>query len=155
MTLGSKMAGGPKTDGGSMAERALWAFLMITLVAPFLAAVVIFLGSVVSGMIGRGPPSLLALDRAGQLGWAAQKGIATYVWSALPAGICGAAMAGIVYTRGTAHWLAGASLGAIVVSVMAVLAGGTMQQHLTPMAFIGAAVGTGMIFVLKKMRILL
>ncbi len=144
----------PKGLNGSNAERALWAFLMITLVAPFLAAVVIFLGSAVSGMIGRGPPSLLALDRAGQLGWAAQKAMETYIWSAFPAGICGAAMAWIVYTRGTAHWLVGASLGAIVVSAMALLAGGMMLQHLTPMAFIGAAVGTAMIFALKKMRIL-
>ena len=149
MILGSKDA------GGSKGERALWAFLLITLVAPFLAAVVILLGSVVSGMIGRGPPSLLALDRAGQLGWAAQKAMETYVWSAIPAGICGAVLAGIVYTRGTAHWLVGASLGAIVVSVMAVMAGGMMQQHLTPMAFIGAMVGTAMIFALKKMRIVL
>ncbi len=149
MTVGSKGA------GGSPGERALWAFLLITLVAPFLAAVVIFLGSVISGMIGRGPPSLLALDRAGQLGWAAQKAIDTYVWSGLPAGICGAAMAGIVYTRGTAHWLVGASLGAIVLSMMAVWAGGMMQQHLTPMAFIGAAVGIAVILALKRMRILL
>lgn len=149
MILGSKDA------GRSKGERALWAFLLITLVAPFLAAVVILLGSVVSGMIGRGPPSLLALDRAGQLGWAAQKAMETYVWSAIPAGICGAVLAGIVYTRGTAHWLVGASLGAIVVSIMAVLAGGMMQQHLTPMAFIGAAVGVAMIFALKKMRIIL
>jgi hypothetical protein len=145
----------PKGSNGSNGERALWAFLIITLVAPFFAALVIFLASVISGMIGRGPPSLLALDRAGQLGWAAQKAMETYVWSAIPAGICGAAMAAIVCTRGTAHWLVGASLGAIVVSVMAVMAGGMMQQHLTPMAFIGAAVGSAMIFALKKMRIVL
>lgn len=149
------MTGRLKRSNGTNGERALWAFLMITLVAPFLAALVIFLGSIVSGLIGRGPPSLLALDRAGQLAWAAQKALETYVWSALPAGICGATMAGIAYTRGTAHWLVGASLGAVVVSVMALLAGGMMQQHLTPMAFIGAAVGTAMIFALKKMRILL
>ncbi|MEQ1698058.1 MAG: hypothetical protein ABL901_19685 [Hyphomicrobiaceae bacterium] len=145
----------PKSSNGTNGERALWAFLMITLVAPFLAALVIFLVSVIAGLIGRGPPSLLALDRAGQLGWAAQKALETYIWSALPAGICGAGMAWIVYTRGTAHWLVGASLGAIVVSVMAVLAGGTMQQHLSAMAFIGAAVGVVMVLALKRMRILL
>lgn len=145
----------PKSSNGSNGERALWVFLMITLVAPFAAALVIFLGSVIAGMIGRGPPSLLALDGAGQLGWAAQKALETYVWSALPAGICGAVMAGLAYTRGTAHWLVGASLGAIVVSVLAVLKGGMMLQHLTPMAFIGAAVGVVMVLALKRMRILL
>lgn len=61
----------PTQIGGTKGERALWTFLLITLVAPFLAALVILLGSVISGFVGRGPASLLALDRAGQLGWAA------------------------------------------------------------------------------------
>ena len=139
---------------GTLGERALWTFLLITLVAPFLAALVIFLSSVVAGAIGRGPASLLALDQAGKLGWAAQKALETYVWSAIPAGICGAIMAAIVYTRGTAHWLVGASLGAIVVSVLAVFAGGMMQQHLTPMALIGAITGIAMIAILKRATII-
>lgn len=138
----------------SNAERALWTFLMCTLVAPMLAAVVILLASIVSGLIGRGPASLLALDRAGQFAWAAQKAIETYVWSAIPAGIGGAILAAIVYVRGTVPWLAGATAGAVVVSVLAVLAGGMMAQHLTPMAFIGAAVGALMVYVIKKARII-
>ena len=150
-TSGIRSGGAPPTTNG---ERALWTFLMITLVAPFLAAVVILLGSVISGLVGRGPPSLLALDQAGQLGWAAQKAVETYVWSAIPAGICGAILAAIIYSRGSAHWLVGASLGAIIVSVMAVLAGGMMLQHLTPMAFIGAGIGSFMIHLLKRTRIL-
>lgn len=138
----------------SNAECALWTFLMCTLVAPLLAAVVILLASIVSGLIGRGPASLLALDRAGQFAWAAQKAIETYVWSAIPAGIGGAILAAIVYVRGTVPWLAGATAGAVVVSVLAVLAGGMMAQHLTPMAFIGAAVGALMVYVIKKARII-
>jgi hypothetical protein len=138
----------------SNAERALWTFLMCTLVAPMLAAVVIFLASVISGLVGRGPASLLALDRAGQFAWAAQKAMETYVWSAIPAGIGGAIIAAIVYVRGTVPWLAGATAGAVVVSVLAVLAGGMMAQHLTPMAFIGAAVGALMIYFIKKGRII-
>jgi len=144
----------PKAQSASFGERALWTFLMITLVAPFLAALIIFLSSVISGLVGRGPASLLALDQAGQLAWAAQKAGEAYLWSAIPAGICGAIMAGIVYFQGTAHWLVGASLGAIVVSVLAVLAGGQMQQHLSPMAFIGAICGVGMIAILRRTRII-
>lgn len=139
----------------SNAERALWTFLLCTLVAPFLAALVIFLGSVVSGYAGRGPASLLALDRAGQLAWAAQKAIETYVWSAIPAGVGGAILALAVYLRGHLHWLAGATVGAVVVSILAVLAGGMMAQHLTPMAFIGASVGAVMIYLLRRGRILI
>lgn len=141
-------------NGGTMGERALWTFLAITLVGPFFAALIVFMSSILAGMIGRGPPSLLALDQAGQLAWASQKAVETYVWSAIPAGICGAAAAATVYQTGTLHWLMGASLGAIVVSVMAVLAGGMMQQHLTPMAFIGAIVGVAMVFALRRAKII-
>jgi uncharacterized protein YhhL (DUF1145 family) len=62
---------------GSTAERAFWTFLMITLVAPFLAAVVIFLASGIAALVGRGPASLLALDRPAQFAWAAQKAVET------------------------------------------------------------------------------
>ena len=137
------------------AERALWTFLICTLVAPFLAALVIFLGSVISGYVGRGPASLLALDRAGQLDWAALKAVETYVWSAIPAGIGGALLAVAVYLLGSVHWLAGATAAAVVVSILAVLAGGMMAQHLTPIAFIGAGIGAVMIYLLKRSRILL
>lgn len=142
------------STGGTMGERALWTFLMITLVAPFLAALIIFVSSMIAGLIGRGPASLLALDEAGKLAWASQKAVETFVWSAIPAGVCGVIMAAVVYSQGTAHWLVGASLGAIVVSVLAVLAGGQMQQHLTPMAFIGAIVGVGMVFLLRRAKII-
>jgi hypothetical protein len=138
----------------SNAQRALWTFLLITLVAPFFAAVVIFLGSVGSGYFGRGPASLLALDRAGQFAWAALKAVETYVWSALPAGIAAAAFAAIVYARGTAPWLAAASIAAIVASAMSLFAGGMMAQHLTPMAFIAALVGIAMWAVLRRAGII-
>lgn len=144
-----------KSGAGSNRERAFWAFLMVTLVAPFITAVVIFASSVVSGWIGRGPASLLALDQAGQLAWAAQKAVETYVWSALPAGIAAAILATIVFVRGSAHWLVGATLGSVITSIMAFAAGGMMQQHLTPMAFIGALVGLFMIYLLNRARILL
>ena len=137
------------TDDVSPGQRALWSFLLITLVAPFLAALVIFLGSVIAGAVGRGPASLLALDRAGQLGWAAEKAVSAYVWSAIPAGFSGAIIAGLVYVRGSAHWLAGASAGAITASVLAVLAGGMIAQHIAPIAFIAAATGAAMCAGLK------
>ena len=143
-----------QNPGSSSIERAIYTFFLITLVAPALAALVIFVAPVISGLVGRGPASLLALDTAGQFKWAAQKALETYFWSALPAGIAGLMIAATVYVRGSVHWLAGASVGAIVVSIMSVLAGGMMQQHLTPMAFIGALVGTVMIYLLKRTRIL-
>jgi hypothetical protein len=146
----------PKVNAApvSNGQRALWTFLMCTLVAPFLAAVIILLGSIISGYVGRGPASLLALDRAGQLAWAAQKAVEAYVWSALPAGIGGAVLAAIVYARGTAHWLVGATIGAVTVSAMSVMAGGMLAQHLTPIAFIGALAGVAMCALLKRAAII-
>jgi hypothetical protein len=138
----------------SNGQRALWTFLMITLVAPFLAALVIFLASMIAAAFGRGPASLLALDRAGQLGWSATKALETYVWGALPAGLGGAAIAAMVYLRGSVPWLAAATAGAVPVSVMAALAGGMLQQHLSMIAFIGAVVGIAMWALLKRVRIL-
>lgn len=141
-------------SGPKPAERALWSFLITTLAGPFIAAIIIFLSSVVAALIGRGPPTLLALDnKAAQLAWAADKALNAYVWSALPAGLCGLVLAALVYSRGTAHWLVGASLGAIVASVFAVLAGGMFQQHLTPIALIAAISGVAIIALLKKARI--
>ncbi len=139
---------------GTPAERAFWTFLMVTLVAPFLAAFVIFLASMIAALVGRGPASLLALDRPGQLAWAAQKAVETYVWGALPAGLGGAVMAGIVYVRGTAHWLVAATLGAVPVSLMALMAGGMLQQHLSMIAFIGALAGIAMWAILRRARLL-
>ncbi len=138
----------------SNGQRALWSFLLITLVAPFMAAVVILLASVISGYMGRGPASLLALDRAGQLAWAAEKAVQTYVWSALPAGIAGLGFAGWIYVNGTAPWLLAATLGGVVVSVMAALAGGMLAQHLSMMAFIAAVVGIAMWSLLRRAGII-
>ena len=144
----------PTDDPVSNRQRALWSFLLITLVAPFVAALVIFLASVMSGAIGRGPPSLLALDRAGQLAWAAEKAVAAYVWSAIPAGIGGAVIAVLVAMRRSVNWLTGAIAGAVVVSVLAAMAGGMFAQHIAPMAFIGAGVGALMCRALAGMGIL-
>ena len=144
----------PDKDGVGNAERAFWTFLSITLIAPFLAAIIILVASLIAAAVGRGPASLLALDRAGQLGWAAQKAVEAYVWCAIPAGIAAAATALAVYRMGTLNWLTGASIGAIAASIMAFVSGGMMQQHITPMAAIGAVVGIAMVGLLRRARII-
>ena len=153
LTSGKAMAD-MRPEGVTNAQRALWTFLGCTLAAPFLAAVVIFLASLIAGLAGRGPASLLALDQAGRLALAADKAVGAYVWSAVPGGISGAILAAIVYVRGTAPWLAAVTIGGITVSVLAVLAGGMFQQHLAPMAFIGAIVGCTMWTLLRRAGIM-
>ncbi|NJM55613.1 MAG: hypothetical protein HC841_06600 [Verrucomicrobiae bacterium] len=120
-----------------------------------MAAVVIFLASLASGFVfGRGPASLLALDPAGKLAWSATKAVETYVWCAIPAGLAGAVAAGAVYATGTLHWLAAASIAAIIATTLAALSGGMLAGHITPIAFIAAIVGIALQQILRRNRIL-
>lgn len=128
-------------DGISNGQRAIWAFLITSLAAPFFSALTVFLLSVGAGAIGRGPDSLKALDQAGQIAWAAEKAISTFVWSALPAGAAAAFVAGLVVIRGGFSWLEAVVVGAVAASIGAFLTGGLVAQHITPIAFIGALVG--------------
>lgn len=136
------------------AQRALWTLLITTLAAPFFGALIVMVLSVVAGALGKGPESLRALDSAGQIGWAADKAVATFVWSAVPAGLGGAVLAGLAFFRGSFSWLEAAVIGAVVVSIGAFLTGGMVQQHLAPIAFIGALVAVAMWAVLTRAGIL-
>lgn len=141
-------------SGGTPGQRALWSFLMITLVAPFLSAVIVFLSGVAAGLAGRGPASLLALDRAGQLAWSAEHALGAYVWSAWPAALSAAVVAALVMTGRSVHWLLGAVLGAVSGTLFAVLAGGLIAQHAGPIALIGALAGIGMRTILARAQLL-
>ena len=145
----SKNAHAASTPG----QRALWSFLLITLVSPFLAAVIVFLSGVAAGLVGRGPASLLALDRAGQLAWSAEHALGSYVWSAWPAALSGAVVAALVMTARPVHWLLGAVLGAVAGTLFAVLAGGLIEQHAGPIAAIGALVGIATRAILARARL--
>lgn len=134
----------------SNSQRAMWTFLITTLAAPFVGALIVMVLSVVAGALGKGPESLRALDSAGKVAWAADKAVATFVWSAVPAGFGGAALAGLAFFRGSFRWLEAAVIGAVVVSIGAFLTGGMVQQHLAPIAFIGALVAVALWSVLTR-----
>lgn len=133
----------PAPPAVSNGQRAFWTFLFSTLVAPFLAAVIILVSSLVAGAIGRGPASLLALDPAGKLAWSAQKAVETYVWAALPAGVAGLIAALVVLMTGRLPWLVAATVAAVAATILAALAGGMLAQHITPIALIAAVAGIG------------
>ena len=128
----------------SNGQRAFWTFLIMTLAAPFFGALIVFLLAVAAGALGMGPQSLRALDSAAQLAWGAEKAVATFVWSAIPAAVAGAALAGLLAMRGTFGWLEAAVAGAVTVAIGAFLTGGMVLQHLAPIAFIGGSVGVAM-----------
>ena len=142
-------------DAISNGQRALWTLLITSLAAPFLGALAVMLLSVVAGALGKGPDSLKALDSAGQMAWAAEKAVATFAWAAIPAVAGAALLAGLVYLRGMFGWLEAAVAGAVLVSINAFLSGGTVQQHITPIAFIGALVAVAMWGVLTRAGILI
>lgn len=141
-------------DEISNGQRAIWTFLITSLAAPFLAALIVFALSVAAGALGRGPESLKALDKAGQIAWAADKAVATFAWSALWGSAAAAFVAGLVFIRGGFGWLEAVVAGAVAVSIGAFVTGGMVAQHITPIAFIGALVGLIMWAILTRGGIL-
>lgn len=122
----------------SSGQRALWTFLMHTLVGPFLAAVAIMLLTLGAGALGVGPASLKTLPPGELLPMAADWALTSYIWSAMPAAVAGVGLAILAYTRGTYGWLEAAVAGAVTASIVAFLAGGVAANHVTPIAVIAA-----------------
>lgn len=141
-------------ESNSAGQRALWTFLMHTLVGPFLAALAIMLLTLGAGALGVGPPSLKTLPPEELLPTAADWALTSYVWSAMPAAVAGAALAILAYMRGTYGWLEAAVAGAVTASIAAFLAGGVAADHITPIAAIAALALIGVRTLLVKGGIL-
>jgi len=135
-------------------QRALWTFLMHTLVAPFLGAVVILLLTLGAGLMGAGPTSLKNLAPDELLPKAANWAVVAYVWSAMPAAIAGSGLAVLAYARGTYGWLEAAVFAAVAVTIAGLLSGGIAADHVTAIAIIASLVAIAVRFVLIKGRVL-
>lgn len=123
-------------------QRALWTFLITTLAAPLLAAVIVLVAGALLGVAGRWlSADVAAADMAGRMRWAAGLALQGFVWSAWPAALTGAVMAGLVIVRGEVGWLAASIAGAVSASLFGMLAGKALAPHLTAIAFIGACLG--------------
>lgn len=137
----------------SNGQRAFWTFIISTLAGPFFAALVIFLLSVAAGALGVGPDSLKSAVGSAKVGWAADRALGAFVWSAIPAAVAALPLAVWIWRSGRLPWLAAAIVPAVVATLGAVLSGGTLQQHVTPIAFIAASVGILMRALLVRGRI--
>lgn len=135
-------------------ERALWTLLMFTLTGPFVAALIVLALTVAAGLLQAGPTSLKGLAVPALLARAAEWSVMSYVWSALPAGFAGGALAIIVYVRGTFPWLAATAASAIAATVMAALSPGVARDHTTFIAFFAALSGIAVWAILKRARII-
>lgn len=135
-------------------QRALWTFLMFTLVGPFVGALMVLVLALGAGLLQTGPTSLKGLALPALLAKASAWAVTSYVWSALPAAVAGAAAAAWVVLRGNLPWLASASFAAIATSVAAAIAGGTARDHLTFIAGLAALAAIAVHVALRRGRII-
>jgi len=145
---------GPRRDEIGPAQRALWVFLISTLVAPAVAAVAIFVASIVAGAFGFGPPSLQRLAAGALASVAAERAISAYVWAAVPSALAGGALAVLVMARGTFGWLAGAVAAVAAFAASAIVAGGQLTNHLTMLSLLAALIAVVMRWLLVRARLI-
>jgi hypothetical protein len=138
----------------SNGQRALWTFLMCTLVGPFLVGITVLLITLASGALQMGPPSLKGIPMAAVGAKAAQWGLTSFVWSALPAGLAGAFLAAIVSLRGTVDWFIAAAAAIASFGVASVLAPGLLPNHHSFLAAIAGLVGVACWYLLVRARIM-
>jgi hypothetical protein len=123
-------------------------------VAPAITATVLFVASLAAGTFGFGPPSLQGVGGRELLGLAGERALTTYVWSAMPCAIAGAGLAGLVMLNGTFGWLAAAVAGVSAFAAIAIVGGGQIANHLTPLAALSGAVAILLRAILVRGRIL-
>lgn len=144
----------PRKKRGSNTLRAVLTFVFTTLIGPAIAAAILGAIYLISGAIGKGPPSIKTLQPGELLPYTAARVLAAYVWSAIPAGLAGAVLAWLVYKGGTFHWLYGCIAAAVSATLMAALAGGQAANHTTFIALIAATTAVLGRFVLVAAKVI-
>ena len=117
---------------------AVYTFVFTTLVGPAIAAAILGVIYLVSGMLGMGPPSIKLLKAGELLPYTAVRVLDGYIWSAIPAALTAAVLAALVYRMGNFHWLYGAIASAVSATLMAAVSGGQASIHTTFIAVIAA-----------------
>jgi len=115
-------------------QRALWTFLMYTLVGPFFAAVVVALALVLAPPLGLG--GLLA-DNLPQLGAAA---ITTFVWAVIPAVLVALTLSPIALRQDSIGWIVVAVAGAVAFAISATLFPIGMESARPYLAFLAGLI---------------
>lgn len=96
-------------------QRALWTFLMYTLVGPFFAAVVVAVALALAPPLGLGA---LLPDNLPPLGAAA---ITTFVWAVIPAVLVALTLSPIALRQDNVGWIVVAVAGAVAFAISATL----------------------------------
>jgi hypothetical protein len=129
-------------------QRSLWTFLFFTLVAPFMAAIAVFLLASLVVILAAGMPGTFgggvtqpssvptSTFSPGPGGLALQ----TFAIGSFVAGMAGAALAATVSVRGTIRWLEAAIAGVASFMIVAMTSGAVSSSLLTAWAFLAAVV---------------
>ncbi len=145
------------SKGAGSGARALWVLLAHTLVAPFLAALMVLLLVGLAHATGRLPAHLLARLPdlpADTMLVSSRIALAGYVWSAIPAAVTGLGLAGVAFAQGRYSWLVAVVVAAVVATSCAVITGGILLAHVTEIALIAAVSALGVRHVLQAAGLL-
>ncbi len=115
-------------------QRALWTFLMYTLVGPFFAAVVVAVALVLAPPLGLGG---LLPDNLPPLGAAA---ITTFVWAVIPAVLVALTLSPIALRQDSIGWIVVAVAGAVAFAISATLFPIGMESARPYLAFLAGLI---------------
>lgn len=135
-------------------ERAMFAFFATTLTGPFFAALIIAALTIGSGVIQKGPPSLVGQPVSFAVAKAGEWALRSYVWAAMPAGLAGAMLAAWISLKGSVPWIGVVVAGVASFGVASLFVPGLLPNHTLPLAFIAAVSSLGVWWVLRRARII-
>lgn len=132
----------------SNAQRALGTFLIYALVGPFFAALAVTLLVALAAMLGVSGPL------AGDLPPLGSAALETFVWSAVPAVICGLALAAFVFRAGSFSWVIAAAAAVIAFALASTILPLWLEDARPYLAFLAGLVAVGVRAVLARAGVL-
>ena len=116
------------------AQRALWTFLIYALVGPFLAALGVVIAVALAWAFNISSVLPVEVPSIGHAG------LATFVWSALPAALTALILAGVVWRTGSFNWLVAVVVAVIAFAIASVLLPLGLDQARPYLAFLAGVV---------------
>lgn len=133
-----------KKKGITNGERAMFTFFITTLVAPFLAALMVVALAMMAAIMPQTPVRSVAAAGLADLA------LRAFVWAAMPAGLAAAAQAAWVSLKGDLPWFAAVVAGVVAFGVASVLVPGLPANLGLPFAFVAALSALGSWLVLRR-----
>lgn len=129
-------------------QRALWTFLMLTLVGPFFGALAVAAALILAPVL-----KLEGLLPAGlpPVGPAA---VTVFLWSAIPATLAALALVPMVLRRGTFGWIVAAGAGVVALAAASVLFPIAYPELRTALMVLAGVVAVGLRHMLAAMGII-